>query len=369
MKVNTQIFKKACQDISLAVDKKGFSIYSGALSINADSDELIYLSTTDREIYMSLGIPAVGAANFKATIQTDKFFQLISKLTTEEIELEVDNLNLKIKANGEYKVPLLYTQEGTLLELPEITLNNITQTAILKSQALKNILLNNSREVLVDKVAAGQPQSYYYLDNNCAITYNTGVCYYKLLNESAFRILLSQKVVNLFKIFSQDDEDVELNISIECDENNTEIIKGNFIFKNAVKIAFYAPNSSIINKIPLDRINNMISLDYQATMKVNKQTLLGAIDRSMIFAESDFCYGILDFNQVLTLQSYDATSREIITPEELDNQITYSLAINLKRLRAAIVNSSDDLYISYGDSRTLKIKSGDVVDIIPRIII
>lgn len=369
MKVNTQIFKKACQDISLAVDKKGFSIYSGALSINAASDELVYLSTTDREIYMSLGIPATDAANFKATIQTDKFFQLISKLTTDEINFEVDNLNLKIKANGEYKVPLLYSQDGTLLELPEIVLNNNTQTATLKSQVLKNILLNNSREVLVDKMAASQPQSYYYLDNNCAMTYNTGVCYYNLQNKDDFKILLSQKVVNLFKIFSQENEDVELNISVENDENNIEVIKGCFNFKNIVKITFYAPNNSIINKIPLDRINKMVLVDYPATMKINKQTLLGAIDRSMIFAETDFCYGILDFNQVLTLKSYDGTSKEVVTPEESTDQITYSLAINLKRLRLAIVNSGDELYISYGDDRTLKVKSGDVIDIIPRVII
>ena len=193
-----------------AVDASDLSRLTDNLELKVEN-EILYLSVTNGEYFVKTKLNVFEDIDFHATVNANTFLKLLTKVTTETVEFNIDKNCLVIKANGEYKIPLIYDGDK-MLTLPEIGIFNVTSSFNIKSDILKSILQYNSKEINKKNIVSNPVQRLYYIDNEGAITFTSGACVNVFELEKRVKILLSQKVVGLFKLF--EDGNVEFTLWI-----------------------------------------------------------------------------------------------------------------------------------------------------------
>ena len=138
MILKTLEFKEACQNILFAIDNKDVSLFNETLELVANGDTL-NLNITNREYYVTVKFNLETAENFKASVNAKTFLSLISKITTETLELSTEGNKLKVKANGNYVMPLIFNGDE-MLSLPTIDLGTVTNEMEISSDILLSIL-------------------------------------------------------------------------------------------------------------------------------------------------------------------------------------------------------------------------------------
>ena len=124
MILNTVNFKDACKTILAAIDNKESTLFTETLELKA-KDRVLRLNITNREYYCTVEFSIESDEVFNAAVNASVFLRLISKLTTDTIELIREDTFIKIKSNGEYKLPIIFNNDK-MIELPTIDIENIT---------------------------------------------------------------------------------------------------------------------------------------------------------------------------------------------------------------------------------------------------
>ena len=101
-----------------AIDNKDVSLFTETLELVTDKN-ILNLNVTNRSYFATVKFTLEKAEKFKAPVNAKTFLSLISKITTDTIDLSVKGNTLKIKANGEYTLPMIYNNEE-MLSLPKI---------------------------------------------------------------------------------------------------------------------------------------------------------------------------------------------------------------------------------------------------------
>lgn len=363
MIIKTKDFKAAAKTILYAIDKEK-TLFSETLEL-ATEGNFLYLNVTNRAYYVSVKFNLGHQETFKASVNAQLFLNLISKLTTEEIELTKDNNNVKIVANGEYKVPMIFNN-GTLLELPKIDIGEVTGNMTINSNILLSINQFNSKE-LIRGIAVKPVQKYYYIDELGAITFTSGACVNSFSLESPIKMLLDEKVVKLFKLFKSDEP---VSFTIGHTELSDTMIQTKVRFETPfVTITAILPDSGLISSVPVSAIRGMADKNYNYSVVIERENLLDAINRVLLFNETN-TYGHFEFtSSTLTVYDYSKNNKEEINlVNECDNLTTYSLTTNLAGFKL-ILDGVEDEYvtINFGDSRAVVVRKNNVVDIIPEI--
>src|SRR5574344_1393384 len=127
-----------CSTILTAVDSNEISQLTETLELKVKNNRLL-MSVTNKEYYVRVAIDIGSDFDFHATVNANLFLKLIAQTTTDTIEFQVEGNSLIIKGNGRYKLPLIF-EDDKLLELPEITLNNVTSEFNISGSILNSIL-------------------------------------------------------------------------------------------------------------------------------------------------------------------------------------------------------------------------------------
>jgi len=369
MIVKTDEFKEACQTILLALDTKEVSLYNEALELVANGSTL-NLNVTNRQYYVTVKFNLSSPENFKATVKAKTFLSLISKITTEYIELVVNNRVLKVRANGEYTFPLIFN-DSVMLELPQINLNVITNHFSINSDILLSVLFNNSKELLrgaevIKSSNSKTAQSYYYIDELGAITYTTGACVNSFSLPSSIKMLLDEKSVKLFKLFKNNTTvDFKMSQSVLSDTITQTILQ---FSTDKVILNTIMPDSSLISSVPAITVREMASKAYPYNIVLSKDDLLEALNRLNIFnTDSKLLIKVSISNDTLTMRSLTddfVESLKISGGSTITEE--YSFYLILKNLKL-ILDGYTEQYITmgFGDGRAIVFKKQSVVDIIP----
>lgn len=363
--LNTVELKEACQTILYAIDNKDSSLFTETLELVSDGT-ILNLNVTNREYYCNYKLALPEKSKFKAAVNAKIFLSLISKITTDTIDLSISKNTLKVKANGEYTLPMIYNDD-VMLELPKIDLGKVTNEMVINSSTLLSILANNSKELLRG-IAVKPVQKYYYIDELGAITFTTGACVNSFTLPNKVKMLLSEKVVKLFKLFKTD---CDVNFYIGQVQLSDEVIQTVVRFKtDKVEITAKLPDSSLISGVPVSGIRGMATKNYPCTMVLDKNLLLQSLNRIMIFNEEAKTYGnIIAKGNSLTLQDFNGGSKESITSTDENTKIKeYKMILDLKNLKL-VLDGCEDEYITmcFGDSRAVVIKKQSITDIIPEL--
>lgn len=367
MKLKTKDFREACTTIKNAIDTKGVSLYTETLELIANGDTTLHMNVTNREYYTSVAFTLEEASTFKAAVNAKLFLDLISKITTDDIDLSIEGKAVKVTGNGKYKVPMIYNGDN-MMELPVITISNVTNTMNIPTNILDSIATHNSKELLRG-VPVKPVQKYYYVDNQGCITFTSGACVNSFTLEKDIKLLLSDKVVKLFKLFNGA---TSVNFAIGQDALTEEITQTKVSFTtDKVTLTAIMSDSSLVSSVPVAAIRGMATQTYTYSVVVSKDELLDTLHRLMLFSEEKN-YGTFTFtNDKITISDWSGeNTEEVQLKDNCDALATtpYSAILNINGLELIVNGCEEDyLTLAFGDNKAIVVKKTTISDIIPEL--
>lgn len=358
--------QQICKGIADAVDSSQLSVLTEALELKVQ-DQVLYLAVTNREYYVRVRLNVQKGNVFHATVNASLFLKLISQITTETIELDVQDNYLVIKGNGVYKLPLIYDGDQPL-SLPAIPVNNATAHFYIKRDILTSILTFNSKEL--QKGFITHPvQKLYYMDEKGAITFTSGACVNSFTLEQPVKILLDSKLVKLFKLFKE--ENVLFTLGHEAASNDQIQSRVSFATPTVEINAILNSEEKLINAIPVNVIREKASTLYPYTATFNKHALTQAINRLALFKNSDKVYNKFEFEKdCVTIYDSEGNNKETIcynnTNSGMEEREVYTTYLDFADLRAALDTCSEaHITLNFGDNAAMTIIRGNICNIIP----
>lgn len=369
MILKVEELKDICSTVLTAVDANELSVLTETLELYSDN-KILYLTVTNREYYAQFKLNINSEEDFHATVNANLFLSLISKTTTEDIELTVDKNNLNIKANGNYKLPLIYDNDN-LLVLPKIDLQNINSEFDIDGNILVSILTYNSKQLSIG--AASKPvQKMYYIDDHGAITFTSGACVNNFNLDQPIKILLNNRLVKLFKLF----RGTKVHFRIAHDALTDELIqtKVSFESSNMLVNAILSADETLINSVPASAIRNRALSDYNYSIVLNRFNLSQTIDRLLLFSTG---YGSKEIlkpyskfiftNNYVTINDVSEINKEdIYYSNEFEIPENYIAYLDLTEVKA-VLDSCNTEYITlrFGDHQAIVIARDNIFNVIP----
>lgn len=371
MVLSTTEFKEVCSLILGATDSSELSQLTETLELVTEN-RVLYLNTTNKEYYASVKFALDHDEDFKATVNANLFLKLIAAVTTETIELEVHDKYLLVKANGDYKLPLIFDNEE-LMELPMITIDNPTVEMNIPSSILESILNYNSKELAIGSLAK-PVQKMYYFDQEGCITFTKGACVNKFTLEKDVKVLLTNRLVKLFKLF----KDSMVKFTLGYDPISESIIQTKVSFAtDKIKLtAITSCDDALLNQVPVTTIRDRADKTYPHSVVINREVLSDALARLLLFSVG---YGMKEnirpnsiFNfkdNELTVYDANEENLEKISYEEKGASSTeYTLKLNLVDFKRILDTCSEQfITLNFGDKKACVIVRSSIRNVLPEV--
>lgn len=370
MILRIESLQEACKNILAAVDNNELSTITETLEL-VTKGNFLYINVTNREYFAQVKIDINEEIDFHATVNATLFLKLISQLTTDTVEIDIKDTYITVKANGIYKIPLIFDGEK-LLELPEIKIENPTNQFNIPSSILKSILNYNSK-VLLKNTISKPVQKLYYIDEQGAITFTSGACVNSFTLEQPIKLLFNNRLVKLFKLFS--DENIKFTLGFDSISDDIIQTKVRFESSNIVLTAILSCDNSLLMSVPVAVIRGRAHREYPFSVNINKYDMLQTINRLLLFSsiggsnkDAIKPYSTFEFGKdSVTIYDINKENKEIVN---YNNSIIeceeYIAILDLIELKLTLENCDEQyLNIHFGDHAAMVITRGHIANVIP----
>lgn len=357
MKIKTELLQKMVAKVIQGASNNKMIPITGLIGVEVKNEKLT-LMTTDgsnqlrvmQKIELDPMYGPTDSQEFYTIVNAETFSKLVGKTTKEFIELENKENYLEIKGNGVYKLEIAINEEGEMVRFPEIT--RVADSAV-------SINLPNLQEAIkIAKASVAKTMEVpcltgYYISGNTITTDRQLVCKIdkELVKEP---MLISSEMAELLLL-------VESAESIQLEKKDNILL-------------FYNGDYTIFGKelegkemYPVKPIENLVTLEYNNSVKVNKQELLNVLDRMSLFV-SDYDKGgvFLEFTpDGLNITSQKSNAREVIVFSGTNNVNVFDCLIDIEMLKSQIETiSTEEVEIAYGQEKSIKILDGNCTHII-----
>ena len=372
MILKTKEFQEAANKILMAV---GIDKSAANLELVA-KDTALYLRVTNREYYVAVKFDLQEATDFRAVVDANLFLNLISGINTEEFELTIKDTHVAVKAGkSNYKLAMIY-ENDELMKLPIIKLDKdqVTVDMHIAQDILLSILNVNGKEIQKAKrLDVNELQRYYYIDETGCFTFTTGACVNAFTLEKPIKLLLTDKVVKLFKLF---ETDVWMSYGHQVNKDNSLQPIVVFQTENVYVASRLLNDDTCISKIkaPCDAMKNLIKEAYDHTLVLSASDLAAAINRLLMFhknssakADLSFVPSLVDFTDTeLAISDLSGDNKEVITIE--NGSVTsgsYSMGVNLIDLKAVLDSCKNEhITVNCGNRKSIIINRGTISNVI-----
>jgi DNA polymerase III sliding clamp (beta) subunit (PCNA family) len=368
MIIQTKSFQENCKKILDAVDTNTSLVINETLELEANG-RVLYLNVTNKEYYVSVKMPLDIDVKLHAVVNAQLFLKLISKITTGTLELDVIDNYLSVKANGNYKIPIVFDGDG-IVEIPKITIQNVTNNFTIKNSILQSILKYNAKEML--KSGGSSPiHKLFYIDEKGAITHRNGACVNSFELEQKVVLTLTEKIVKLFKLFKSD----TINFSMGFDELQSGTIAQKVSFSNEQVIitSIITAKEELINQFPVKGIRQSLEETHEFTATIDRLSLLESINRLSLFSkqDSDLKNTHLEFNfeGVVIFDTKKENNEHIKYVNNIDKLKTpYSASFDTNDLQVTLETSEGQyIVMSFGNGKVATIKNNNISNIISEV--
>lgn len=372
MILKTKTFQEAANKILVAV---GLDRAAANLELAA-KDTALYLRVTNREYYVAVKFDLQEPTDFRAVVDANLFLNLISGINTEEFELTVKDNYVLVKAGkSNYKLAMIY-ENDQLMKLPVIKLDKdqVTIDMGIAQDILLSILNVNGKEIQKAKrLDVNELQRYYYIDETGCFTFTTGACVNSFSLEKPIKLLLTDKVVKLFKLF---ETDAWMSYGHQVNKDNSLQPIVVFQTENVYVASRLLNDDTCIQKIkaPCDAMKNLIKEPYDHTLVLSASDLAAAINRLLMFhknssakADLSFVPALVDFTETeLSISDLSGDNKEIIT---IENGSTtpgnYSMGVNLIDLKSVLDSCKNEhITVNCGNHKSIIVNRGTISNVI-----
>ena len=350
MKISTSRFKEA---VNKSIKGAGFNNLiplTSMMGIKLEDGQLKLL-TTDMTNTLEIIIDKVAGDDICFTIQADTFSKLISKITSDDVELILNDEVLTVKANGTYKIPLVMDESG-LVEFPDIKMDRykkcpeaeVLLTSIMSAYNINRTSLAKTME---------QPELTGYYAGDKTITTDGNVICINDLNMNMGSKLISPQMMSLLTLNSTE------KITFMESKNNLIFITPDVIVEG--------PGLNGIEDYPIEGIEAYLDEAFPSCCKVPKDLLISVLERLSLFIEpydkngAYFAFG----RKGITIHSKKDASTEVINYVDSKNFESFTCCVDIPLLKEQLTANPDDtIELWYGNDNALKIISGKITQII-----
>ncbi len=340
-------------------------------------DKAISLNATNKEWFVSVKYNLTEDINFRAVVNANAFLGLITGITADTFEVEASAQDLTIKVGkSSYKIPLIYDNDQ-LMTLPVIRLVNDTVNMSINNDILMSILNVNSKEIQktkgIDPAKIDELQKLYYLDENGCFTFTTGACVNSFKLEKPIKLLLSDRIVRLFKLFKTD-----VNFMYGTDALSNGFLQSKAVFYNDTTYLAAIVNSDdvMLRKIqgPINLIKQFMADSYQNRVIVSATELSNAINRIITFNKN--CNKELNTFEIKGLCTFSGD--DMVIADENGNveyvktntgsiiDGSYAMKLNLTDLKFILDSCKNEaITLNCGNHRSVMLVRGDITNVIP----
>ena len=316
--------------------------------ISTDSDNFLYISDkveTDKDFY--------------AVVQANQFVKLISRLTSENVSLEVKNNCLMITGNGNYKLPVeIDVSTGKMVEYTDPFKKILTSPEL--NQRLGQLdttdiatILRALKPSLAIKADIPQYVHYYLGETGLATDTNTASCYRKEISTTP--VLVCPQAMDMLGVYAGDEP-------IVIEQNGNRLL---FSGTNFLLVGYAMPG---VDNFAVDAINAYVDTAYPYKCKVSKPDLIQALERLSLFV-SEYDEDTVDLkfgaDDGIELSSKQSDSIEIVPYIEGDKEAIYPCSIYMSMLLSQVkAQTGDTVDICFGDLKSIKLSDDAVTTIL-----
>lgn len=371
MIIKKEKFQEICSTILAATDSAEISTLTETLELKVEN-KVLYLNVTNGEYYASVKFDLESDEQFHAAVNANLFLKLIAAVTTEDIELQAMNNYVLVKANGTYKIPMIFDGDK-LLSLPKIEINNRTVSMKVSGNVLESILNYNSKELLRGTVSR-PVQKMFYVDETGCITFTTGACVNNFTLEKPVKVLFNNRLVKLFKLFKND----MVDFSLGYDSISEELVQTKVEFKTS-KITLTAVtgcNDELLNSVPVNAIRGRAAATYDNNVVLNKEELLASINRLLLFSAGYGSvknlkpYSLFECkDDTMTIYDSNKENKEVIKFKN-DTKIDaeYSMTLDLSDLKLILDTITEEyVTLSFGNHQAVVVKRTNISNVVPEV--
>lgn len=318
-------------------------------------DNKLTLITTDATNYLYIIEDKVVADDFYAVVEANTFSKLISKMTCENIVLEIKSgiQVLNVKGNGNYRIELPLDENGESIKYPDpyAKLTDTVDAGVVNRTTIQ-VILETIKPALATTLENPCYTGYYVGDNVVATdTYKIASMGIKLFDSDPK--LISAELLDLLAVISAE----KINVGMDTDN-----------------IVFTTPDCIVCGKFmegiedyAIDAITGLVNTDIDSFCSVPKSAFVQLLDRLSLFV------GTYDKNAIhltftkdgLQVSSKAANGVEIINYVTSDNFKEFTCAIDIQMLTQEIKAISNDVIeIYYGEDNAIKMTDGNITIII-----
>lgn len=326
---------------------------TGLLGMKLESGKLT-LTTTDATNYLYIIEDEIEGDDFNITIPVEIFLKLVSKTTSEYVELTADDSKLTVKGNGKYTIGLPLDENGKPIKYPDpmskFAEDEYSQEVVKYVDIAK--ILTTLKSALSISVGDDPCYSGYYVGDRVVATdtYKIAALNTKLLEQ---RALISSDLMSLLSVMSTD------TIDVYRKDNK-------FVFKTDNCI-IYGFEMEGIDDYAIDAISGLVESEFTSFCKIEKADILQLLDRLSLFVSPYDKNNIgLEFTQDgIAISSKSSSGAEIIQYQESSNFQPFKCLIDITMLIQEIKSIPfETLTIYYGLDSSIKIVCVDITIVI-----
>ena len=312
------------------------------------------LITTDATNYLYVVDDKIVADDFYAVVDANTFSKLVSKMTCENIVLEINKeAILNVKGNGNYKIELPLDENGEAIKYPDpivnLDLSNATESVI--NRTTVQVILETIKPALAVTLENPCYTGYYVGDHVVATdTYKIASMNVKLFDTPR---LVSPELFDLLSVMTEE----KINVSM----TDTDVV-----FSTPSCIV-YGKFMEDIEDYAVDAITDLVNTEFESHCSVPKNAILQLLDRLSLFV------GPYDKNAVhltftrdgLQVSSKAVNGVEIIDYVSSENFKDFTCAIDIQMLTQEIkAIQSDSITIYYGVDNSIKMVDGNITIVV-----
>ena len=308
---------------------------------------LFTLTTTDGDNYMYITESVENDGDFYAVVQANQFARLVSKITSEDVSLSVENNCLEVYCNGNYKIPVeIDASTGTIVEytdpVAKLQYSENEKIGAITVQDISTIL-RALKPALATTLEIPQYVNYYVGDVVLATDTNMASCYKKAITSTP--VLVSAVAMDMLSVYTGTNALSIYKVS------NRLLFKGD----NFILFGYAMPG---VDEFAVESINMFVETQHPSMCKIPKQTILQALDRLSLFV-SDFDEDKIgtDFtSEGLRLSSKQSDSIEVVPYTSADNLQEMKSCMYLNMLSSHIkAQTGDSIDIHFGEPNSIKL--------------
>lgn len=371
MILQTESFKRTCNTVLAATDANELSTLTTSLELKTNGN-ILCMNVTNKEYYASVKFQLDHEEQFHASVNANLFLKLIAAITTENIELTVHDTYMNVKANGNYKIPLIFENEA-LMEVPAIIIENPTLTMNIPSSTLESIVNYNSKQLSVGTVAK-PVQKMYYIDEQGCLTFTTGACVNNFTLEKPIKILLNNRLVNLFKLFKG--TNVEFTLGYDAISETIIQTKVSFKTEDITLTAITGCDDNLLAQVPVEAIRGRANKVYPNIAVLSVAALSEAINRLLLFSagygskENLKPYSMFEFSDdKVTIYDTKKENTEVLSYQNgTVLSSAYSMTLDLIEFKKVLDGCSEQyITMNFGDNKACVVVRNAIKNVIPQV--